>query len=282
MVRCPQYRSCPRRRLALSAPVLMYRLLPLLCTTTLVVLAVLLAPMHAAGQHPLDADTEAEPAPPMYYVTERLATVYRDPDGEKPYFRLRLQDPVWVEQTRGQMVRVRSEGGLNGYLPRSSVSNVWVRVSKTTRQVYVYRGTDLYKRYAADFGYNGFADKERRGSTATPDHWRTPEGVFYVARKNPRSKYYKAFVLNYPTARDARRGLQEGLISEREYDRIKQADLNISMPPMNTRLGGWIEIHGDGTGEQTNWTQGCVAIENQHMDEMWSLVSEGTPVLIEK
>lgn len=260
----------------------MSRLFPFLSTCTLAALVVLLIPTRAAGQLPLDVDLEAAPAEPMYYITERLATVYRDPAGEKPYFRLRLQDPVWVEHTQGRMVRVRSEGGLKGYLPRSAVSNVWVRVSKTTRQVYVYRGTDLYKRYAADFGYNGFADKERRGSTATPDHWRTPEGVFYVARKNPRSRYYKAFVLNYPTARDARRGLQEGLISQREYDRIKQADLNITMPPMNTRLGGWIEIHGDGTGEQSNWTQGCVAIENQFIDEMWSLVSEGTPVLIEK
>lgn len=262
----------------------MSRFVPLLSTSILALLIALLAPTaptHAVGQLPLDIDPEAAPAEPMYYVTERLATVYRDPAGEKPYFRLRLQDPVWVEHTQGRMVRVRSEGGLKGYLPRSAVSNVWIRVSKTTKQVYVYRGTALYKRYAADFGYNGFADKERRGSTATPDHWRTPEGVFYVARKNPRSQYYKAFVLNYPTARDARRGLRDGLISQREHDRIKQADLNISMPPMNTRLGGWIEIHGDGTGDQTNWTQGCVAVENRFMDEMWPLVSEGTPVLIE-
>ena len=50
---------------------------------------------------------------------------------------------------------------------------------------------------------------------------------------------------------------------------------------MNTMLGGWIEIHGDGTGAGTNWTQGCIAIENERMDEIWSMVEVGTPVLSE-
>jgi len=247
--------------------------------TTLVALFLILLGSPAQAQLPLEAEDEA--AEPMYYVTERLATVYRDASGERPYFRLRLQDPVWVEARHSGMVRVRSEGGLRGYLPQSSVSNVWIRVSKTTKQVYVYRGTDIFRTYPADFGYNGFADKVRRGSEANPDHWRTPDGVFFVARKNANSKYHKAFVLNYPTARDARRGLDSGLISQREHDLIKRADSDITMPPMNTLLGGWIEIHGDGTGDQTNWTMGCVAIENRFMDEIWPYVHEGTPVIIE-
>jgi L,D-peptidoglycan transpeptidase YkuD (ErfK/YbiS/YcfS/YnhG family) len=50
---------------------------------------------------------------------------------------------------------------------------------------------------------------------------------------------------------------------------------------MNTPLGGWIEIHGEGTGASTNWTQGCVAVENRVMNELWTQVSVGTPVLIE-
>ncbi len=232
------------------------------------------------GQPVTAASVEAEAAT-MYYVTEQLATVYRSPEADNPYFRLRLQDPVWVEEENGRFYRVRSEGGAAGYIPKESVSNVWIRVSKSERKVYLYRGTELYRTYAADLGYNPFADKERRGSEAMPDHWRTPEGVFYVARKNPNSKYYRAFVLNYPTARDARRGLRDGLISQREHDLIKEADRNVEMPPMNTLLGGWIEIHGDGTGGESDWTQGCVAVDNRHMDEMWPLVSRGTPVIIE-
>jgi len=50
---------------------------------------------------------------------------------------------------------------------------------------------------------------------------------------------------------------------------------------MNTELGGYIEIHGDGTGERNNWTQGCIAIANGELDRLWDLVTVGTPVLID-
>jgi L,D-peptidoglycan transpeptidase YkuD (ErfK/YbiS/YcfS/YnhG family) len=50
---------------------------------------------------------------------------------------------------------------------------------------------------------------------------------------------------------------------------------------MDTDLGGWIEIHGDGTGDATAWTQGCVAIRNAAMDVIWDHVRVGTPVLVE-
>jgi hypothetical protein len=50
---------------------------------------------------------------------------------------------------------------------------------------------------------------------------------------------------------------------------------------MGTDLGGWIEIHGDGTGAATAWTQGCVAVRNGAMDVLWDQVRVGTPVLIE-
>jgi hypothetical protein len=50
---------------------------------------------------------------------------------------------------------------------------------------------------------------------------------------------------------------------------------------MDTDLGGWIEIHGDGTGSATTWTQGCVAVRNGAMDVLWEQVRVGTPVLIE-
>ena len=113
------------------------------------------------------------------------------------------------------------------------------------------------------------------------DDWRTPEGTFYVVRKNPNSQFYRAFVLNYPTVEDAERGLDEGLISKAEHRRIVEAQKILAMPPMGTALGGMIEIHGDGTGAARNWTRGCVAIHNSHIDKMWYRVEVGTPVVIE-
>ena len=102
-----------------------------------------------------------------------------------------------------------------------------------------------------------------------------------VVHKNPESAFYKALVLNYPKVEDARRGLDTGLISRSQYQAIKRAQDELRMPLMNTDLGGWIEIHGDGTGDGTAWTQGCVAVQNSVMDVLWERVRVGTPVLIE-
>lgn len=218
---------------------------------------------------------------PVYYVVNKTATVFRSADSSRPYLELNRREPVYLIEENGSWSRIRTRDGAEGYLEKDAISNVWIRVSKQKQEVYVYRGSDLLARFPADFGFNAFANKERRGSYSTPDHWRTPEGSFYVVGKNARSKYYKAFVLNYPTAEDAQRGYREGLISAREREAIVRAERNAEMPPMNTALGGWIEIHGNGTGNRDNWTQGCVAIRNHHIDLMWSVVDVGTPVFIE-
>lgn len=249
-------------------------------------LLVLTPTLVASAQSPLPApDTDrdlVEPVEAVYYVVERRAMLYRQASTAEPYLELGFREPLQVLKTEDGWHHARTSDGVKGYVQEDAVSNIWVRVSKQRKTVYVYEGTEQVRTYPADFGYNAFADKERRGSNANPDDWRTPEGVFFVVRKNPNSKYYKAFVLNYPNAEDAERGRQQGLISESEYRAIVDAENRFDMPPMHTALGGWIEIHGDGTGVSTNWTQGCVAIHNEHIDEMWQWVEVGTPVLVER
>jgi hypothetical protein len=217
---------------------------------------------------------------PVYYVIEREATVFRGPETSRPYLSLALREPVYLLEENGSWSRIRTREGAEGYVEKAALSNVWIRVSKRKQELYLYRGTELLRAFPADFGFNAFADKERRGSAVSPDDWRTPDGSFYVVRKNPRSKYHKAFVLNYPNADAARRGYQDGIISRSQRDAILAAEANADIPPMNTPLGGWIEIHGHGTGNQDNWTMGCVAVRNLHMDMMWNIVSVGTPVFV--
>lgn len=217
----------------------------------------------------------------MYYVVESRAKVYIEPGGQ-PYVQLGFREPVYILSTKGGWSRVQTQDGAQGYVRSSAVSNVWIRVSKRRKRVYLYRGMELLMEVPADFGYNAIMDKEIRGTEANPDHWRTPEGSFFVVKKNPYSKFYKALLLNYPTGEDARRGLEHGLITERQHDAIMIAEKRSTVPPMNTALGGMIEIHGDGTGLSTNWTQGCVAVLNEHLDRLWNQVSVGTPVIIEK
>ncbi len=219
--------------------------------------------------------------PSLFYVADGATTLHNLPNSDSPVARLPMRTPVTRLGCTGKRCRVRTDGGDVGYVSAGALSNVWIRVSKIERHVYVYRGDELVYTFDADMAYNSFADKKRNGGKGRRDHWRTPEGTFYVVHKNPESKFYKALVLNYPKVEDARRGLETGLISRSQYQAIKRAQEELRMPPMNTDLGGWIEIHGDGTGSATTWTQGCVAVRNRAMDVLWEQVRVGTPVLIE-
>ncbi len=228
-----------------------------------------------------EARAQAGGDEPLYYVTARNATLYRTAAENEPYMQLKFREPLYQISKQGRWSQVRTRDGARGYIPTGDISNVWLRVSKTRQTVYIYRGVELLKAVPADLGYNAFADKERRGSRDNRDHWRTPEGSFTIVRKNPRSTFYKALVLSYPSREHAERGLRDGLISQADYAAIARADAQGEMPPMHTALGGMIEIHGNGTGARSNWTQGCVAIQNTQMDELYELVSVGTPVLVE-
>lgn len=218
----------------------------------------------------------------LHHVVGRDGTtLYNRPDSTLPVAVLPSRTPLHRLDCEDNWCRVRTDDEDTGYVPASAISNVWLRVSKARRQLYVYRGPRLVDVFNIDIGYNTFADKRKKGSRTQRDHWRTPEGTFYVIRKNPQSSFHKALVLNYPTVQDARRGLQEDLISRSQYRTIVEAQEAFRMPPMNTKLGGWIEIHGQGTGASINWTQGCVAVHNHVINELWTEVDVGTPVLIE-
>lgn len=217
----------------------------------------------------------------LVHVVDGRTMLHNRPDSTTPVTALPMRTPLHRLDCSNGWCRVRTDEGRSGYVPASSVSNLWLRVSKSDRRLFVYRGTRLVDTFRIDLGYNTFSDKRRRGSMVRRDHWRTPEGTFYVVAKQPQSAFYKALVLNYPTISDAERGLKKGLISEDEYKAIVDAQNEHRMPPMDTDLGGWIEIHGEGTGASTNWTQGCVAVKNRVMNALWLDVEVGTPVLVE-
>ncbi len=216
-----------------------------------------------------------------YYYALATSIAFATPDSSNPYVQIAAREPVRLVGIAGEWVEVRTGDGARGFVRRGVISNLWIRVSKKSKTVWVYHGPELAATIAADMAYNFFLDKERRGSRLQPDHWRTPEGLYYVVAKNPASRFYKALVLNYPSLKDGKAGLQEGLISEGDYLAIAEADQKHLPPPMDTALGGWIEIHGQGSGSRTTWTRGCVAIPNEALDELWEIVHVGTPVLIE-
>jgi len=91
--------------------------------------------------------------------------------------------------------------------------------------------------------------------------------------------------LTYPDQPTADRALQDGRISEAQWQDIRRAHEAGKTPSQHTPLGGYIGIHGLGRGDmdvhqQYNWTNGCVALTNKQIDQLLKWVRIGTPVEI--
>jgi|SRR5215213_7387299 len=157
-------------------------------------------------------------------------------------------------------------------LPQRPIDKPRIVVYKSARKLEFYSGKTLLRTYRVGLGFSPVADKKREGDGATP------EGEFYIFVKNNKSAYYLSLGLSYPNAEDADRGLREGLITKAQHTAILEAIRKKTAPPQYTKLGGLIYIHGHGSG--SDWTWGCVALENENIKELYDAVEVGTPVTI--
>ncbi len=135
-----------------------------------------------------------------------------------------------------------------------------VLIDKMQASCTVLKSGKEYKVFTADLGRSWMGDKVMIGDKATP------EGVYKILekKKGSKTKYYKALLIDYPNNDDKLRFnemIKEGKISK------------------NTEIGGLIEIHGEG-GKGVHWTDGCIALDNSEMDEMYNLCAVNTPVII--
>jgi hypothetical protein len=147
-----------------------------------------------------------------------------------------------------------------------------ILVKKAERKLFLYSGDKLVRTYRIGLGLSPLGDKVRQGDR------RTPEGDFYIFTKNDKSAFYLSLGISYPNAAHAERGLRDKLITKAQYDTIIQALESKKEPPQNTKLGGDIYIHGNGA--RSDWTWGCVALENEDIRELFNAVPVGTPVTI--
>ena len=145
-------------------------------------------------------------------------------------------------------------------------------VRKKARTLELYDGEKFVKSYSVVLGFAPEGDKEIEGDG------KTPEGKFYVFTKNRQSKFHLSLGISYPEKDDAKRGLAAGLITIPEHDDIAKAIESGKMPPQKTALGGEIYIHGGGTA--SDWTWGCVAMNNAEIEELFETVPVGTAVEI--
>lgn len=145
-------------------------------------------------------------------------------------------------------------------------------VSKSARHMTLYdEAGRTWKTYTIIIGEAGAGPKRQEGDRTTP------EGEYFVCFKNPQSRFHLSLGLSYPNVADARRGFEEGQISEEEYHLIIEANEQKKIPPWKTALGGEIFIHGE-TGR--NATAGCIGVSDREIEEIFPVVEVGTPVII--
>lgn len=145
--------------------------------------------------------------------------------------------------------------------------SLMIVVDKSRYTVQLFYKRNLIRIYKAVFGPNPKMNKCMEGDRCTPEGW------FKIANKNPGSKYTKFLGINYP--------------NDSSYMRFNAMKEKGTIPK-TARVGGNIGIHGIWKGGDdmiemgVGWTDGCVALKNRDIEELYSFVGVGTRVFIKK
>ena len=161
----------------------------------------------------------------------------------------------------------------NSNLPDGDrLNNPSIIVKKSERILELWEGDYLYDSYPIGLGWEPEGHKKKEGDG------RTPEGSYYVCLRNSNSRFYLSLGVSYPNKEEAKEALKEERIDQSTYNQIVEAIDNNSQPPWYTPLGGEIMIHG--MGSASDWTAGCIAVDNEVMDILWKYCPKETPILI--
>jgi len=137
-----------------------------------------------------------------------------------------------------------------------------VIVKKAARMLYLLKDEEVFKKYHITLGKQPVGDKEYEGDM------KTPEGAYLLDYRQYSNDYYKSLHISYPNASDKAHAKRLG-----------------------KRPGGMIMLHGtppawslspygDWMNFLIDWTEGCIAMSNDDMDEVWELTKNGTVIVI--
>ncbi len=129
-----------------------------------------------------------------------------------------------------------------------------IYVSKERRKLYLLHQNDVLKEYKIQLGFAPEGHKRERGDG------RTPEGLYLIDRRNENSRYHLSLGISYPNRKDVAAAQAAGIDP-----------------------GGEIFIHGenDRGASKRDWTAGCIAVKDREIEEIFSMVRDGTPIYIE-
>lgn len=134
-----------------------------------------------------------------------------------------------------------------------------VVIEKARRKLHLIKGSETFRTFDIALGMRPIGGKQQEGD------FKTPEGQYLLDVRNPNSEYFLSIHISYPNPVDARSARTKGVAP-----------------------GGAIMIHGqpntpsrsEGYYRTQDWTDGCIAVSNSDMIDIWLMTEDGTPVEI--
>ena len=130
----------------------------------------------------------------------------------------------------------------------------YVVVNKEDRRMFLMHHDKVLKDYKIRLGFAPVGHKEIEGDG------RTPEGLYRIDRRNPNSRFYLSLGISYPNEQDVAHARALG-----------------------KSPGGEIFIHGQQNPfkrDKDDWTWGCISVKNKQMEDIYAMVSDGTPIAL--
>lgn len=127
-------------------------------------------------------------------------------------------------------------------------------VQKEARRMYLLHHREVLKAYDIDLGFAPVGDKQIEGDG------KTPEGEYFIDRRNPNSQFHLSLGISYPNAHD--------VAEARELGKSAGGDIFIHGRPELFREG------------DEDWTWGCIAVTNREIEQIYAMVKNGTPISI--
>lgn len=147
------------------------------------------------------------------------------------------------------------------------VGTVSIVIDKSDYELSVYDDKGWYATYPVVFGNNSLEDKKMEGDK------NTPEGSFRITNKKIHDKWYRFMGLDFPT--------------KESWEKFKRRKQNGEIPS-SASIGGSIGIHGTWPHDDVmidrykNWTNGCISMKNDDVEELYGFTPSGTTVTIKK
>ncbi len=148
-------------------------------------------------------------------------------------------------------------------IPKGQAAVDCIEVIKHQRVMNLIRDDKIVKTYKISLGRNPKGPKREEGDK------KTPEGRYFIKRKNPSSHYHLALEISYPNPEDKKRAEKLGVTPGSAIMIHGLPNYLSYLPQFMQKAQTWMD-----------WTQGCIAVTNQEIEEIYQEVEVGTPVII--